>query len=205
MTTTPADTTDLVVRPLRADARRNRQKLLEAAHAVFAEHGREAQIDDIARRAKVGVGTVYRHFPTKDDLIRALMSDTFDRLAEEARRELASIEDPWEAFSRFLWMAGENISSDRALMEAMSAQAEMVPDDCPGQHALRDITGQLMRRAQQAGQLRPDAVVDDIPMLMCGVGTATMRKHESALSWRRHLAIVLDGLRAGAASSQLPD
>src|ERR1044071_6160977 len=89
-------------RPLRADARRNREKVLAAARAVFSEHGREAQMDDVARRAGVGVGTVYRHFPTKEALIEALMVDSFKSIAAEAERAL-DIEDPWEALTTVLW------------------------------------------------------------------------------------------------------
>ncbi len=84
--------------PLRADARRNREKVLAAARAVFSEHGRDAQMDDVARRAGVGVGTVYRHFPTKEALIEALMVAAFETIAEAAEAAL-EIEDPWEAFT----------------------------------------------------------------------------------------------------------
>src|SRR5690349_23270979 len=96
------------VRPLRADARRNREKVLAAARVVFAEHGAEAQMDDVARRAKVGVGTVYRHFPTKEALLTALSQDTFARIAERARG-LLDLEDPWEAFTTMMWDAGESL------------------------------------------------------------------------------------------------
>ena len=88
-------------RPLRADARRNRKKVLAAARAVFSEFGREAQMDDVARRAEVGVGTVYRHFPTKEALIQALMVDSFQAIAAQATAAL-EIEDPWEAFASVL-------------------------------------------------------------------------------------------------------
>src|SRR5215211_6632834 len=103
-------------RPLRADARRNREKVLEAARAVFSEHGRDAQIDDVARRAGVGVGTVYRHFPTKEALIEALMVAAFESIAAHAQAAL-EVEDPWEAFSSVLWRGAEIMSADRALSE----------------------------------------------------------------------------------------
>src|ERR1041384_5426357 len=93
-------------RPLRADARRNREKVLQAARSVFSEHGRDAQMDDVARRAGVGVGTVYRHFPTKEALIEALMVAAFQTIADEAHRAL-DIEDPWEAFTSVLWRGAE--------------------------------------------------------------------------------------------------
>src|SRR3954468_9163530 len=105
--------TDTAPRPLRADARRNRERVLIAARAAFAEHGREAQMDDVARRAGVGVGTVYRHFPTKEALVNALALDLFERLVQHAREALA-IEDPWEAFTQALWTGAGLLSSDRA-------------------------------------------------------------------------------------------
>ena len=79
---------DAAARPLRADARRNREKVIAAARAAFAEQGREAQMDDVARRAEVGVGTVYRHFPTKEALLEALIEDTFAQIAERTREKL---------------------------------------------------------------------------------------------------------------------
>jgi AcrR family transcriptional regulator len=189
-------------KPLRADARRNREKVMAAARAAFAERGSEAQMDDVARRAKVGVGTVYRHFPTKEALFVALLEDTFARIAERARTTLDH-DDPWEAFTALMWDAGESLAGDRALAEAMQAELTMAP--CPGQLELADITAALIERAKVSGQMRADAMLDDIPMVMCGVGAATVRKHLCANAWRRHLAIVLDGLHARPDATPLPD
>jgi AcrR family transcriptional regulator len=191
-----------VEKPLRADARRNREKVMAAARAVFAEHGSDAQMDEVARRAKVGVGTVYRHFPTKEALFAALLQDTFARIAERSRDALEH-EDPWQAFTGLMWDAGESLAGDRALTEAMQANLSTHP--CPGEVELADITAELIRRAQAAGTMRPDAMLDDIPMLMCGIGSATYRKHACPASWRRHLAIVLDGLRACSDGTPLPE
>jgi AcrR family transcriptional regulator len=182
-----------VEKPLRADARRNREKVMAAARAAFAERGSDAQMDDVARRAQVGVGTVYRHFPTKEALFVALLQDTFARVAERSRDALEH-DDPWQAFTRMMWDAGESLAGDRALAEAM--QADLSSEPCPGQLELSEITAELMARAQAAGSMRPDAVLDDVPMLMCGIGSARFRKHAYSDAWRRHLAIVLDGLRA---------
>jgi AcrR family transcriptional regulator len=189
------------VRPQRADARRNREKVLAAARAAFAEQGAEAQMDDVARRAEVGVGTVYRHFPTKEALLLALSRDMFARIAERSRR-LLELEDPWEAFTTMMWDAAESLAGDRALTEAMSVR--IAPEQCPGQLEMGAIAAEIMQRAQAAGRMRPDVVVDDIPMLMCGVGSASGRPHPFQDSWRRHLSILLDGLRADAASGTLP-
>jgi AcrR family transcriptional regulator len=170
------------------------------AHYGADEHGGEAQMDDVARRAKVGVGTVYRHFPTKEALLSALSEDTFSRIAARSRA-LLEREDAWEAFLGMMWDAGESLAADRALTEAMSVR--LAPQRCPGQLELADIAAELIRRAQAAGRMRRDVVTEDIPMLMCGVGSATVRPHPCPKAWRRHLAIVLDGLRAEAATGPL--
>jgi AcrR family transcriptional regulator len=191
-------------RKLRADARRNREKVLAAARAVFSEHGREAQMDDVARRAGVGVGTVYRHFPTKEALIEALMVDAFQTIAVEARRAL-EIEDPWEAFTAVLWRGAETMSADRAMSEVFASVPRVTETAMPTIEELTESIETIMRRAQEAGKLRPDAMIDDIPMLMCGIGSATKKEHRCEGAWRRHLAIVLDGLRATSAESRLPE
>jgi AcrR family transcriptional regulator len=190
-------------RPLRADARRNRERVVAAARAVFSEHGRDAQMDDIARRAGVGVGTLYRHFPTKQALLAALIVDAFDRIAAEARGALADA-DPWEGFTRVLWFAAENLAGDRALSEAIASDVELPAGAVAGQAILTETVSELMRRAQAAGSLRPDTEIDDIPMLMCGVGMGQIKGHRCPQPWRRHLSIVIDGLRASSASSPLP-
>ena len=190
-------------KPLRADARRNREKVLVAARGVFSEHGRDAQMDDVARRAGVGVGTVYRHFPTKEALIEALMVAAFETIAEAAEAALA-IEDPWEAFATPLWTGAETMAADRALSEVFASIPGAMESAMPTVEGLTETMAVLIARAQAAGVLREDMVVDDIPMLMCGIGAATKKEHRCAAAWRRHLAIVLDGLRADGASGPLP-
>jgi AcrR family transcriptional regulator len=190
-------------RPLRADARRNREKVLEAARSVFSEHGREAQMDDVARRAGVGVGTVYRHFPTKEALIEALMVDAFSTISSAAQRAL-DVEDPWEAFTSVLWIGAETMAADRAMSEVFASIPGVAESAMPTIASLTDTMEVLIRRAQEAGALRRDLIVDDIPMLMCGIGAATKKQHRCDGAWRRHLSIVLDGLRASSAGSKLP-
>ena len=190
-------------RPLRADARRNREKVLVAARAVFSEHGRDAQIDDVARRAGVGVGTVYRHFPTKEALIEALMVAAFEAIAAEAEAAL-EVEDPWEAFASVLWTGAEIMSADRALSEVFASIPGAMESAMPTVQGLTDSMTKVIARAQDAGVLRSDLVVDDIPMVMCGIGSATKKDHRCEQAWRRHLSIVLDGLRATAATRPLP-
>jgi AcrR family transcriptional regulator len=193
--------TDIVTKPLRADARRNRERVLVAARAAFAEHGREAQMDDVARRAGVGVGTVYRHFPTKEALVSALALDLFEQLLGAAREALA-IEDAWEAFTTALGAGARLLSSDRAFTE-IAAETEM-PISPELQAELNGVFAELVRRAQDSGDLRRDLVLDDIPMFMCGIGAATAKPHCCPNAWQRHLSIIIDGLRATNASGPLP-
>jgi AcrR family transcriptional regulator len=192
---------ELVDKPLRADARRNREKVLAAARAVFAEQGVDAQMDDVARRADVGVGTVYRHFPTKDALLNALSDELFAVVADHAR-DLLALDDPWEAFTQSMWFGGEKTAGDRAFSEILAA-SRPTPRTCPGKEDLQVTVGKMMRRCIAAGRMRPDVVIEDIPLLMCGVGSASAMEHPRPDAWRRHLGIVLDGLRAEAASGTL--
>ena len=193
--------TELAEKPLRADARRNREKILKAARAVFAEEGVDAQMDDVARRADVGVGTVYRHFPTKEALLEALTDSHFSIVAAHART-LLELGDPWEAFRRTLWFAAEQTAGDRAFNEIMSAGVP-IPRSCPGKEALTTAVAEMMRRCQEEGVMRPDVTIHDIPLMMCGVGSASQMEHPVNEPWRRHLQILLDGLRAEAASAPL--
>jgi AcrR family transcriptional regulator len=181
-------------RPLRADARRNRERILAAARVVFARQGGEAQIDDIARAAGVGVGTVYRHFPHKAALLGELVAQKFRGFADNAERAL-EIEDPWDAFAGMLRTNAEFCAGDVAVQQALGRDPAAWQYAAEEINRLRGITDRLIARAQQAGVMRPDLVVDDIPMLMCGL-SSTMAV--PGYDWRRHLEIVLSGLRAGA-------
>ena len=181
---------------LRADARRNREAVLAAARERFGECGLECQMEDIARTAGVGVGTVYRHFPTKGDLIAALVSDRFGRLAERAEEALAQ-EDPWEAFCDLMRYSAEHQVRDRALSEFLSSQPQLAQHEAV-QSGLADLTAQLIAKAQRAGAMRKDAVIEDVPTLICGLGavTAGAAGNMPELNWERYVEIMLDGLRA---------
>jgi AcrR family transcriptional regulator len=196
--------TQVAGRPLRADARRNRERVLTAAREVFAEHGRDAQMDDVARRAQVGVGTVYRHFPTKEALIDALVAEAFERLLVVAKEQAQRDDDPWDALVTTLWAGAENLAGDRALSAIMSEMYGPVNVELETQLEMAKAMTVMVERAQAAGQLREDVILDDISMLMCGIGTATAKPHSVPDAWRRHLAIVIDGLRAVHASESLP-
>jgi AcrR family transcriptional regulator len=190
---TPPVSDIAAAKPLRADARRNRERILKAARAVFADHGVEAQIDDVAKRAKVGVGTVYRHYPTKEALRDALVRERFEEIAGYAREALER-EDAWEGFCELIWRAAERNAVDRAFCEvvAFTDQSAIVRET-----GLERSTELLMERAKAAGRMRADATQVDIPIMMAGAGSV-MRLSPEPEIWRRYLTLMLDGLRATA-------
>ena len=186
--------TGQAIRPLRADARRNRERIVAAARDVFARQGGEAQIDDIARAAGVGVGTVYRHFPHKDALLGELVTEKFRLFADHAELAL-KVEDPWEAFAGLLRKNAQFCAGDVGVQEALARGPVAWEYAAPEIDRLRATTTQLIERAQRAGVMRVDFVVDDIPMLMAGL-SSTMGV--PGYDWHRHLEIILAGLRHAA-------
>jgi AcrR family transcriptional regulator len=177
------------VRPQRADARRNHERILKAARAVFADRGMHSQIDDVAKRAKVGVGTVYRHFPTKEALFDALVREHFEEIAGFAR-EAVEREDAWEAFCELMWRAAEHNAEDLGFCEAIASSDKSAIIEEVG---LIRSTGELIARSKELGRMRLDATEDDVAIMMIGA-SAVMRLHPAA--WRRYFALMLDGLRA---------
>lgn len=183
------------VRALRADARRNREAVIAAAKELFADQGLEAQMPDLARAAKVGVGTVYRHFPTKDHLIAALVAEHFDRLADRARDAL-EVPDPWEGFSNFIRFAAQIQADDRGLCEVMGSRPELM-DAAARASDLPELCDQVVKRAQASGQLRPELEWQDVPLIVCGLGGVTQAPPPPSVGrWPRLVEIILDGLRA---------
>jgi AcrR family transcriptional regulator len=180
----------------RADARRNRKRILSSARAQFAQHGLDLHMEQIARDAQVGVGTVYRHFPAKEDLLRALADERFAHFAETAREALND-PDPWNGFTTLMRESSRVVAEDRALSEAM----DQLPDLCSTSAAkagLIELTGELVERAKASGSMRADFTADDVPSLMRGLARATA-PHDNgppAMSWERYLEIMLAGLRA---------
>jgi AcrR family transcriptional regulator len=190
------------VRVLRADARRNREAVIKAAKKLFADRGLDAQMPDVAKAAKVGVGTVYRHFPTKDDLIAALATERFERLAEKAREGIAD-DDPWEGLCGFIRFAAQIQADDRGLCEVMGSRPEVM-NDCALAVGLDELCDRLVKRAQRSGDLRRDLEWEDIPMIACGLGRITPAEMGPATGrWPRLVEIIIDGLRAPG-SSRLP-
>jgi AcrR family transcriptional regulator len=180
-------------RAQRADARRNRQRVIEAARKCMARDGLDAQMEEIARTAGVGVGTVYRHFPTKDDLVEALADDRFDRLAELAQ-EAFEVADPWEAFAGFMQAGAQIQSEDRALSEVLTSRPETMMRAAE-RVGILELTARLMRRAQAAGEVRKDADPRDVPLVMCALAGTWCSPFANP---DRYIAIVLAGLRPPA-------
>jgi len=184
-------------RPQRADARRNREKVVAAAAAAFAESGLEAQVEDIARRAGVGVGTVYRHFPTKEALVEALAVEHFEALASIAEAALEEDGAPWDVFAAAIWRSASAAAANIAWCEIIGGHPTAAQAASPGQLRLAAAVTALIGRAQAAGVMRKDATVEDVRTIMCGFGhVAAARSAGAAMDWERYLEIALDGLRA---------
>jgi AcrR family transcriptional regulator len=189
-------------RVLRADARRNREAVITAAKRLFADEGLDAQMPDVAKAAKVGVGTVYRHFPTKEDLIAALAAERFERLAEKAREGIAA-DDPWEGLCEFIRFSAQIQADDRGLCEVMGSRPEVMADSAYAV-GLDELCDRLVRQAQRSGDLRKDLDWEDIPMIACSLGRITPAEQGPAVGrWPRLVEILIDGLRAPG-SSKLP-
>jgi AcrR family transcriptional regulator len=183
-------------RQLRADARRNRDRVLEAARAAFGAEGSNVSLDEIARRAGVGAGTVYRHFATKEALFEAVVFDRIGELVEEAR-SLSDDPDPGRAFSTFVECLGREGARKRDLVEALSSDGiHLQLGEAPIVRALVDVLAELLFRAQRAGAVRSDISVDDVMALLTGVAYAICHSQASDEQTRRLLAITCDGLRA---------
>lgn len=184
-------------RPMRADARRNHARILQAARELFAGEANDVQIDDIARRAGVGVGTVYRHFPDKEALMGALVRERFTmfnaRLASAVADEQAS---PFDALARALRDNAASLAADAATRFAMMSGGERVFAHAEAEKAeFARLAEILVGRARSAGDLHDDFDARDIPMIMCGV-CATVDKRGTGWDWQRHLETLLRGMRA---------
>lgn len=180
----------------RADATRNREKVLAAAEAVFAEQGVAVPIDEVARSAGVGVGTVYRHFPTKEVLFEAIVVRHLRGLATRADG-LLSAEDPGAAFFGFLSQVAKEATLKRDLTEALSGAGVDLKAAASDDFArLRAALANLLERAQATGQVRADVAVDDVLVLVSG--TCMAAGHAAGAPAERLVGLICDGLRAPA-------
>jgi AcrR family transcriptional regulator len=189
-------------RPLRADARRNHRRLLAAARVAFTEHGAEASLDDIARRAGVGSGTLYRHFPTRQALMEAVYRDQVEALCAQGYELLDSL-PPGDALAAWLRALADYIATKRGLASTLTAimgdQGSQVFASC--KQALFAVATALLTRAQGSGAVRPDADVRDLLMLVHAIAVAAEQAPDGA---ERLLVLVMDGLRHQQPSASQP-
>jgi AcrR family transcriptional regulator len=184
-------------KPLRADARRNRERIVDAARELFAECGSATQMDDVARRAQVGVGTVYRHFPTKAALLGELMATKFRHHTEVARR-WALEPDGWTAFEGFLRESFAAMQRDATLQQRITwaADGEALARAEAERQVLSGVCDEMIRRAQDQGRMRATFSVADMPALMCAVGAVMQARDRAPVDGDRFIEFVIDGLRA---------
>src|SRR3954447_6807715 len=178
---------------LRADAERNRQRILEAAGELFAQKGLAVGLDEIARHAGVGVGTAYRRFANKEQLLDALFEDRVEELVTFAERGLEA-DDPWEGLKGFLEAAVELHIANRALKEMVFSGGGPVAERMAAARGrIAPLVQELLARAQASGAVRADVAFTDMPLIQFMVsGVADI----AGPAWRRYLGIVLDGLHA---------
>ncbi|MFR0355182.1 TetR/AcrR family transcriptional regulator [Streptomyces sediminimaris] len=182
-------------RPLRADARRNREAVLDAAGDLFARRGDAVQMDEIAERAGLGVGTLYRHFADKQALLAAIIGRRFEEMTTLARAADAS-EDPWAAFETLLYGYLESVEGDAAFRFALLGPQEPRWNDIAAEKTdFSAITERIMRRAVDSGHLREDFQARDFVLITRGA----MANMTGTTDWRRHVTLLLEGIRRDAA------
>jgi AcrR family transcriptional regulator len=183
----------------RSDARRNRERLVAAARDLFAKQGVHVSVEEITHHAGVGMGTLYRHFPTKGELVDAVLEDAFDEmlaLAEQAAGE----EDAWAGFTGFLQRALELRVQNRGVKDLV-ASPEHGARHAEMRRRIRPLMRRMIERAQEQGTLRADFTLDDLSAVFWSVARVIeMTEDVSRTSWRRFLGFLLDGLRASAAT-----
>ena len=179
--------------PLRRDAELNRRRLLAAAREVFRNRGLAATLDDVARHAGLGVGTAYRHFANKEELVDAVFEDMIDRV-EACAREAATDPDPWHGLATSLEKVCELQAHDRGLREVMLGTGKAAQRRALVDRRIKPLVDPLIDRAKEQGALRADVEPLDLPMIQLMVGAVTDQTGEPDL-WRRYLRMLLDGMR----------
>jgi AcrR family transcriptional regulator len=174
---------------VRKDAARNRDRLIDAARTVFAERGIDATLDDIAREARVGTGTAYRHFPNKKVIAAEILAEATQQIATDAEDAL-SIDDPWDAIAAFFEHTAARLAADRGLYQILAGQGDVDDKTRIWPHIVDGVT-RLFDRAKKAGVIRTDAEPEDAAVLFAMLGVAFPTQ-----AWPRYLALLLDGLRA---------
>jgi AcrR family transcriptional regulator len=180
---------------LRSDARRNRAHLVAVARELIAEGGVDTSVEEITRRAGVGMGTLYRHFATKDELIDAVLEDAFQEYLGLAEAALAD-EDPWRGFAGFLERALGLLALNRGLNDIVATRTQGLARAAAMRRRLRPLVAALIERAQAAGELRADFAPEDVSLLLWGGhGVIECSDEAAPRVWQRYLGLLLDGLR----------
>jgi AcrR family transcriptional regulator len=194
---TDTDPTALIQRPMRADARRNYEKLIAAGRAAFTEADTQASLEDIARRAGVGIGTLYRHFPTRQNLIEAVYVDEVEALSRSAQ-DMAGM-PPWDALVGWLHRFVGYVGTKQALVDELFAHGHDSTDVFATCRAALYAAGEpLLERAQQADAVRTDVDIGDVLYLVGGIAKLSTLDHEQV---QRLLDVALDGLRQAPAGA----
>ncbi|SEH00262.1 DNA-binding transcriptional regulator, AcrR family [Nonomuraea solani] len=193
--TTVASTSD-ASRPRRRDAQRNRDALLAAARDVFAEHGLEAPLEEVARRAGLAIGTLYRHFATRAELVRAIFAEKM-RLWRDAAEQAAEMDDAWEGFWCFLETMCELQADDRGFNDLASIRLPTSSYFDEEQTHIAVLADRIVERAQRHGALRADVTAQDLVFVVWAHSRIIHATHGIAPgAWRRYLHLMLDGFRA---------
>jgi AcrR family transcriptional regulator len=183
-----------VPRPLRRDAELNRRRIMDAARQVFGERGLEATLDEVAREAGLGVGTVYRRFPDKEALVEALFEESFAQVVAQAEQALES-PDPWDGVVALLTQMAGLQASNRGLRDVMLSESSGRDRVAKMRDRIKPLVEQLFERAQQQGKLRGDLRASDVPALLMMISvTVEFGGQARPNLWRRYLAMLLDGL-----------
>ncbi len=192
-------------RPLRRDAERNRQRILRAAAEVFTQRGLDATLDDVARQAGVGVGTVYRRFPDKETLVGELFQDRIDAMVAVAEQACAA-PDPWQALVSYLEYATASMAGDLGLRQLMMFATYGRDRVAYAREQMRPVVSKLVERAQATGALRADFSATDVPLIAFMLASAG--EYAGPVQpdiWQRYLGLVIDGMRASRDGvSELP-
>lgn len=192
-------------RPLRRDAERNRQRILAAAAEVFTQRGLDASLDDVAREAGVGVGTVYRRFPDKEALVAELFRDRIEAMVAVAEQACAE-PDPWLALVSFLEYVAATMAGDLGLRQLMMFATYGKDRVAYARERMRPVVSRLVERAQAAGALRADFSPTDVPIITYLLASAA--EYAGPVQpdlWRRYLALIIDGMRVSTdGGSPLP-
>jgi AcrR family transcriptional regulator len=181
---------------LRADARDNRSRILDAADEVFGDGGAAASTEDVAKLAGVGIATVFRHFPTKQDLLRAVLTERLERMRDRAR-DLSASADPGAAFFEFFTEVIDGAARKLTIIDALAQAGDDPGNGVPVQAGkeMRRAFGELLERAQDAGAVRRDVDLPEVYALMVGVSRSAVVLDLAEPVKERMLALTFDGLR----------